>query len=111
AIQVFAVNGVHMCDFFFSSRRRHTRFSRDWSSDVCSSDLLANRRSPLALNHLPRHPRWMRGMPGTRERPARVAASIFVDDEMLEIGRASCRERAENAMDGGTFRKQRQQAE
>src|SRR5690606_39737585 len=24
---------------FFSSRRRHTRFSRDWSSDVCSSDL------------------------------------------------------------------------
>src|SRR5436309_15978069 len=27
-----------MC-FFFSSRRRHTRFSRDWSSDVCSSDL------------------------------------------------------------------------
>src|SRR5690606_40298083 len=27
------------CAFFFSSRRRHTRFSRDWSSDVCSSDL------------------------------------------------------------------------
>src|SRR5690606_41008098 len=27
------------CFFFFSSRRRHTRFSRDWSSDVCSSDL------------------------------------------------------------------------
>src|SRR5690606_41121783 len=26
---------------FFSSRRRHTRFSRDWSSDVCSSDLAA----------------------------------------------------------------------
>src|SRR5690606_39693428 len=25
--------------YFFSSRRRHTRFSRDWSSDVCSSDL------------------------------------------------------------------------
>src|SRR6266542_1820595 len=27
--------------FFFSSRRRHTRCSRDWSSDVCSSDLRA----------------------------------------------------------------------
>src|SRR5690606_40350293 len=26
--------------FFLSSRRRHTRFSRDWSSDVCSSDLV-----------------------------------------------------------------------
>src|SRR3989449_2383206 len=29
--------------FFFSSRRRHTRCSRDWSSDVCSSDLLCHR--------------------------------------------------------------------
>src|SRR5690606_39510856 len=29
----------HCLAFFFSSRRRHTRFSRDWSSDVCSSDL------------------------------------------------------------------------
>src|SRR5690606_15139844 len=29
----------HTFGFFFSSRRRHTRFSRDWSSDVCSSDL------------------------------------------------------------------------
>src|SRR5690606_39514899 len=28
---------------FFSSRRRHTRFSRDWSSDVCSSDLTLGR--------------------------------------------------------------------
>src|SRR5438270_439002 len=28
-----------MCLFFFSSRRRHTRFDCDWSSDVCSSDL------------------------------------------------------------------------
>ena len=27
------------CIFFFSSRRRHTRYWRDWSSDVCSSDL------------------------------------------------------------------------
>src|SRR5699024_11832145 len=27
------------CFFFFSSRRRHTRSKRDWSSDVCSSDL------------------------------------------------------------------------
>src|SRR5216684_7478232 len=39
--------------FFFSSRRRHTRCSRDWSSDVCSSDLEldAARRAqpPLAM--------------------------------------------------------------
>src|SRR3712207_8630581 len=30
-----------MVIFFFSSRRRHTRYWRDWSSDVCSSDLHA----------------------------------------------------------------------
>src|SRR5690606_40296932 len=35
--------------FFFSSRRRHTRFSRDWSSDVCSSDLLHRRPEVLAV--------------------------------------------------------------
>src|SRR2546428_14184235 len=41
--------------FFFSSRRRHTRSDRDWSSDVCSSDLLlvilnaAPRRGPKLL--------------------------------------------------------------
>src|SRR3989449_4278478 len=34
--------------FFFSSRRRHTRCSRDWSSDVCSSDLLGLRASETA---------------------------------------------------------------
>src|SRR6266508_2580236 len=40
--------------FFFSCRRRHTRWPRDWSSDVCSSDLgQASRR--------PRGPRWGRG--------------------------------------------------
>src|SRR5690554_4043380 len=40
------LNKLHMQDcpksfleFFFSSRRRHTRCGRDWSSDVCSSDL------------------------------------------------------------------------
>src|SRR2546422_3044992 len=35
--------------FFFSSRRRHTRCSRDWSSDVCSSDLAAGTQWTLFL--------------------------------------------------------------
>src|SRR5690606_40051600 len=41
--------------FFFSSSRRHTRFSRDWSSDVCSSDLRKKDRNyllPLRLFEL-----------------------------------------------------------
>src|SRR5690606_40072645 len=33
------LRACYLVVFFFSSRRRHTRFSRDWSSDVCSSDL------------------------------------------------------------------------
>src|SRR5438067_11126226 len=38
-----------MCNFyfFFSSRRRHTRSKRDWSSDVCSSDLVRLLGNPL----------------------------------------------------------------
>src|SRR3712207_4899733 len=36
---------MYMICFFFSSRRRHTRDWRDWSSDVCSSDLAAYRRT------------------------------------------------------------------
>src|SRR2546427_8996013 len=36
--------------FFFSSRRRHTRFDCDWSSDVCSSDLVATAADLLAIS-------------------------------------------------------------
>src|SRR5215217_9423629 len=38
--------------FFFSSRRRHTRYWRDWSSDVCSSDLCAAAPSVVVLDVL-----------------------------------------------------------
>src|SRR4051794_41452442 len=63
------------CFFFFSSRRRHTRWTGDWSSDVCSSD--------LAESHLGRHDHvtgpW-RGdrsltRPGPRTRPLRWDSS------------------------------------
>src|SRR5690625_5661593 len=48
-----------MYAFFFSSRRRHTRWPREWSSDVCSSDLLvlAPERLQQALAALPRDQR------------------------------------------------------
>src|SRR3712207_9171564 len=44
---MFLSPDLNYCDefFFFSSRRRHTRYWRDWSSDVCSSDLDAQRYS------------------------------------------------------------------
>src|SRR5207253_5433908 len=41
-----------ICSFFFSSRRRHTRWPRDWSSDVCSSDLI-DLRAAQRLADLP----------------------------------------------------------
>src|SRR5260370_28663251 len=47
--------------FFFSSRRRHTRFKCDWSSDVCSSDLVAQwRRYLLEVLGCYRHAGGMR---------------------------------------------------
>src|SRR5437879_12310284 len=39
------------CIFFFSSRRRHTRYIGDWSSDVCSSDLLPSSRNCTPATH------------------------------------------------------------
>src|SRR6266699_7270310 len=41
------MNMINILLFFFSSRRRHTRCGRDWSSDVCSSDLRLALRAPL----------------------------------------------------------------
>src|SRR2546430_11159841 len=41
---VYCVSHLVCSFFFFSSRRRHTRFDCDWSSDVCSSDLGAERQ-------------------------------------------------------------------
>src|SRR5690625_7555617 len=43
-----------MLFFFFSSRRRHTRWPRDWSSDVCSSDLLRTRLGRIQKDNLVR---------------------------------------------------------
>src|SRR2546426_7474505 len=43
--------------FFFSSRRRHTRLQGDWSSDVCSSDLLET----VGEHHVPHHPHGLEG--------------------------------------------------
>src|SRR5256885_4767504 len=86
--------------FFFSSRRRHTRLQGDWSSDVCSSDLDAQAvplldrevepaaqrgdRAPAAVYH--DHGIEARQRPCATREPAGAI-------ELVEIGRASCRER------------------
>src|SRR5690625_8048399 len=51
--------------FFFSSRRRHTRWPRDWSSDVCSSDL-----KPIAPLRRTAQPKQKALRPAKRQPPA-----------------------------------------
>src|SRR5207245_4576287 len=70
-------SGSRAC-FFFSSRRRHTRCYRDWSSDVCSSDLYHTALQPMLaelrvarmlarlLYEHPRARRWVFGRVGQR---------------------------------------------
>src|SRR5690348_17405362 len=76
--------------FFFSSRRRHTRWTGDWSSDVCSSDLSAvmsnipHRRLPeVVLNDGTRVPALGLGtwhMGEKRASAAREAAALRAGD-------------------------------
>src|SRR5690606_40955899 len=94
----------------FSSRRRHTRFSRDWSSDVCSSDLA---QVQLVLDQVIRAVEFLfvftlaaglavlfAALSATRESRSREFAllrAMGAGSRLLrqEIGRASCRERVE----------------
>src|SRR5690348_17825738 len=87
--------------FFFSSRRRHTRWTGDWSSDVCSSDLVdeldqAYRAAATAQKE------WAATTPYARRAVLEKALRVLEDREPeiteaiiaeLEIGRASGRER------------------
>src|SRR2546428_7915678 len=50
---MLAAVSMCLCLFFFSSRRRHTRSDRDWSSDVCSSDLTSSTYTKITTGELP----------------------------------------------------------
>src|SRR2546430_9105326 len=56
------------CFFFFSSRRRHTRFDCDWSSDVCSSDLRSSIRLCIGRQSSERQRRSVTGSSATGDR-------------------------------------------
>src|SRR3989442_2786080 len=88
--------------FFFSSRRRHTRCGRDWSSDVCSSDLVHRERvlehgprraqeALIVVDHEHGHGLGHRyPLPPTGRRTVKQLPTPGADSK---IGRASCRER------------------
>src|SRR5690348_17989838 len=96
--------------FFFSSRRRHTRWTGDWSSDVCSSDLdlsqlpaLPDEPSPSLLGRMMD---WARqGCASVGRRLSSLLSGTprdaSPDLQQGEIGRASCRERVEMAVGVG----------
>src|SRR5207247_7641435 len=87
--------------FFFSSRRRHTRSTRDWSSDVCSSDLSMTALSPdpqtlftvTAPTRSGRPPPSAACLAGFWPSPAE--RTLPMTTSFTQIGRASCRERVE----------------
>src|SRR6266511_4540575 len=69
--------------FCFSSRRRHTRFSRDWSSDVCSSDLGPYGHRLLAIDAQRSHAlhdEVGRGCEGIKPGWVRVNFNYFISD-------------------------------
>src|SRR5260370_18857028 len=87
--------------FFFSSRRRHTRFKCDWSSDVCSSDLPPRSTLFLSfplyqhrLDNLKRE-MYFATVGRIKYQVLRIAthAPCHALISLDEIGRASCRER------------------
>src|SRR5437870_11780628 len=102
-----------MC-FFFSSRRRHTRWPRDWSSDVCSSDLSALAFGPglVSGTAVPGAP-GVAVVTGHRDTHFRFLQHLKSGDEIVvetrggQIGRASCRERVEGAVGAGWLEKKK----
>src|SRR5256885_11669084 len=86
--------------FFFSSRRRHTRLQGDWSSDVCSSDLVRERSAPRPARRadLPGRRSARRGRAEEGHLPEACGLGDGEGEPVLrprhdKIGRASCRER------------------
>src|SRR5256886_13709147 len=87
--------------FFFSSRRRHTRFDCDWSSDVCSSDLslaccsIRRGKINLRVGGCEKEQQLLQKFMSANGHSALGARipQMFCSSAVDKIGRASCRER------------------
>src|SRR5690625_6460899 len=89
--------------FYFSSRRRHTRWPRDWSSDVCSSDL--GKKRPLTIQERFANYDFDQSNEELKE------AMKEADTGENKIGRASCREREKMWEEAGSVKKQKKREE
>src|SRR2546427_2751949 len=78
------------CFFFFSSRRRHTRFDCDWSSDVCSSDLPPARTGDLVDDYhgtkVPDPYRWLEDVDAPETHAWIEAENRVTDAYLAQIG-------------------------
>src|SRR5688500_20029493 len=93
--------------FFFSSRRRHTRLQGDWSSDVCSSDLVGEREHGRTAHVRPGEGIGMNRDEEVGPDLARLLdARVERQEVVAEIGRASCRERVKMRVGGVAEKKQ-----
>src|SRR3712207_8699984 len=79
------------CIFFFSSRRRHTIYWRDWSSDVCSSDLGLEVLATLhGWSMASGHPDRIASIPAVSARMALEKTGIGLDDiAVIEVNERS----------------------
>src|SRR2546429_9258965 len=99
--------------FFFSSRRRHTICSRDWSSDVCSSDLTLSGSTPNviytpAANYSGPDSFTFKANDGTADSNiATVTISVTAGNDAPEIGRGAGRGRREDSGGGGSLKKKK----
>src|SRR2546430_4930178 len=108
---------LHEAVFFFSSRRRHTRFDCDWSSDVCSSDLdrrPAEVKIPSVTSLASFHPavqKWFEERLGEPTAPQREGWPPIREgrNTLIEVGRASCRGRGEISGGGGSLKKKKEE--
>src|SRR2546430_7588742 len=99
-----------MCYFFFSSRRRHTRFDCDWSSDVCSSDLdLWPVLSTFPAASHARSSRSRRSASKVLSTGHKSSAKSLggLSSEWKKIGRASGRGRGEVSVGGVSLKKKK----
>src|SRR2546430_10796871 len=97
----FVIDVCRYILFFFSSRRRHTRFDCDWSSDVCSSDLTTTKTGGTGAYRFENLPvgTYKITVKSSGFKSAVQQVDVVLNQTgtlnvtLTQIGRASCRER------------------
>src|SRR3712207_6160834 len=94
------MNLINSVFFFFSSRRRHTRYWRDWSSDVCSSDLANFDFYGRVLTGTPElRARWKRGVSLVEHGMGEAVGKIYVDRHFKPEAKAAMDELVANLVE------------